>query len=230
MASVGAALIAQMTEIELSVAGLAGVVLTLVIRLRTSDPDQKQNHPVSSSPPFEALRDTDISDRNDSRTFPEYRKIFAESQRQWETGALATDADRTTAKNSALDFTLNAEARRSSHAEKAPVTLVVVKDTGKKFIIKRVAPPSFGNGIRPGMECHHDTSLAQLASRYAPHHYDAEFPAFGETYHLVALAEQPISPTAEGLVEEAATHYQLQYTYFRMAGLAAPPPPVQEAE
>jgi hypothetical protein len=229
MASVGAALIAQLTEIELSVAGVAGVVLTLVIRLRASDPDRKQNDPSSSSPSFEVLRDTDISDRNDARTFPEYRKIFAESQRQWENGALAAEADWTTAKNSALDFTLNAEARRASHAEKAPVTLVVVKDTGKKFIIKRVAPPSFGNGIRPGLECHHDASLSQLASRYAPHHCDAEFSALGETYHLIALAEQPISATAEGIVEEAATHYQLQYTYFRMAGLAVPPP-AQEAE
>jgi hypothetical protein len=229
MASVGAALIAQFTEIELSVAGVAGVVLTLVVRLRASDPDRKQNDPSSPSPSFETLRDADVSERNDAQTFAEYRKIFAESQRQWEIGALAADADWTTAKNSALDFTLNAEARRASHAEKAPVTLVVVKDTGKTFIIKRVAPPSFGNGIRPGMECHHDTSLSQLASRYAPHHYDGEFSALGENYHLIALAEQPISSTAEGIVEEAAAHYQLQYAYFRMAGLAVPPP-AQEAE
>jgi hypothetical protein len=231
-ASVGAALLAQLSAIEFSIAGAAGVLLTFAIRFRAADPGG--GHPRSSpgSQPFETMRDVDVSDRNDAGTFPEYRRIVAESHRQWAAGALVTDADRTTAKNNALNFILNAEARRASHAEKGPVTLVVVKESRSNFIVKRVAPPSFGNGIREGMECHHDLSLAALADRYASFHYDAEFKACGETYHLVALGDTPLSPTAIGIVEDAATHYQLAYTYFRMVGVAEyrllPPAPADE--
>lgn len=220
--SVAAGLLAQLSEIELSVAGVAGLMLTLVVRFRMSDGLGARNS-TPKPPSFEDLRDADVGSRNDAGAFREYRRILAEAHRQWSRGELRTAEAWKTAKNSALALLLNMELLRVTHVCKRVVQLVIVHDADGEFVVKRVEPIQIGSRLRPGMRCHHDTSLDALAETFASHHYSAEFHACGETYHLVALSDAPLSTTARAIVEDAAAHYQGIYQFFRVAAIANPP-------
>jgi hypothetical protein len=221
--SIGGALLAQVSEIELSVAGVAGLLLTLVVRFRLSrGGNGGSESPRSNSQSFQVLRDADVDERNDRVAFGEYRRILAEANRKWTKGELITEEACKVAKDSALAFVLNTECLRLRHAEKRLVTLVIVQG-GAEFVVKRVAPPELGARVYPGLHCHHDTSLEALARRYAECCYVAEYPVGGDRYHLVALSDAPLSSTGEAIVEDAASHYQSTYQFFRMAVIAPPP-------
>jgi hypothetical protein len=220
----GGALLLKLLESGYELIGLSAFVAILVFNITIPRAPEVPGGRDQEPDDFEAQRDSDIHERGDARVYREYRKLLAEVYGLWASGAFQDVAELQRAKDRVLDGILFAEAFRLHNVCKRLVTLAVIQDTGSTFVARRSSKSPIGTRIERGMACPHTTSLDDVLEHYAKFFYKAEFQVCGQTYYLVGLSDdQPFAATSISLIEDAATQYQANYQFFRMAAVTMPP-------
>jgi hypothetical protein len=220
----GGALLLKLLESGYELIGLSAFVAILVFNITIPRTPEAAGGRSEEPGDFEAQRDSDISERGDARVYREYRKLLAEVYWLWASGTFQDAAELQRAKDRVLDGILFAEAFRLHNVCKRLVTLAVIQDTGINFVARRSSKSPIGTRIERGMTCPHTSSLDDVLEKYAKFFYKAEFQVCGQTYYLVGLSDdQPFTATSISVIEDAATQYQANYQFFRMAAVTRLP-------
>jgi hypothetical protein len=223
LASVGALLL-KLLESGYELIGLSTFVAILVFNITIPRAPEVARGHGDGPDDFEAQRDSDIHERGDTRVYRQYRKLLAEVYGLWASGTFQDAGELQRAKDQVLDGILFAEAFRLHNVCKRLVTLAVIQDTGTNFVARRSSKSPIGTKIVRGMTCPHTSSLDDVLEDYARFFYKAEFKVCGQSYYLVGLSDdEPFTATSISLIEDAATQYQANYQFFRMAAVTLPP-------
>ena len=146
-----------------------------------------------------------------------YLDMQAIVARQWMTSDVKDPRALEGLVNDVISAMLSMEARRVTHANKRPTTLVLLEDAGGEFVVRRTSASSLGSRLTRGMRCPDDTLLDATLDHYAQFHYKVQYSAYDRSAYLVALSDVPFSSMARAMVEQAALQYQSMALFTNIA-------------
>lgn len=193
---------------------LAAVVRQATVGSGNSSSGVTSEFPLASRPTTQVeWLDEHIASRGDVDYERERRSLLHEIFTDLRDKKSWTEATLTDARSQVLDTVLAVEARRLLHVLGSSCSLVVVEETERLHVTRRVSG-EIGVRLHRGTRCSSHTPLAEVLSHYAEFCDSAYLSIPSRRLSLALLSPVPIGTAAKALLEGAATTYQQHLQMF----------------